>query len=120
MKLLMKLTSHLLIETLSDSDYIMVYVSNTKCNKTDNLIPVNSSSRQLIDYCVDAELDITTVISLCAACKEFNRYLAMLLTYTYISCLNYLFNKANEVQYIKRTILQLQKIDYASSGSKHQ
>ena len=86
----MMLTSHLLIETLSDSDYIMVNVSNTNC--TDKFMPVNSS-RQLMKQCVDAKLDITSVgISLCVAYQEFNRYLAMLLTYTYMSYYSYLFN----------------------------
>ena len=83
----MKLTSHLLLETLSDSDYIMVNVSDTSC--TDHFIQVNSYSRQLIEHCVNDKLDNTSFgISLHASCQEFNRYLAMLLTYPYMSYLN--------------------------------
>ena len=71
MKSLMKLTSLLLVETLSDSDYVMVYVSNKIC--TDNLVPANSS-RQLIEICIATKLDITSVrINSSTVCQEFHR-----------------------------------------------
>ena len=47
---LMKLTSLLLIETLSDSDYIMVYVGNVSC--TDGIVPAGSSQRLTIQQCI--------------------------------------------------------------------
>ena len=69
----MKLTSLLLVETLSHSDYIMVYVSNTYC--TDNVVPANSSQKQLIEMCIANKLDVTSVgINLNALCQDINRY----------------------------------------------
>ena len=62
MKSLMKLTSLLLIETLSDSDYIMVNLSNTKC--TDGVIPASSSQRQLTEYCITTKLNATSDIAI--------------------------------------------------------
>ena len=76
MKSLMKLTSLLLIETFSHSDYIMVYVSNTRC--TDNIVIASSSQRQLIEKCIDTKLNVLSVgINLNAACQEFHRYMAI-------------------------------------------
>ena len=73
MKLLMKLTSLLLIETLSGSDYIMVNIANTSC--TDNVISAKSLEKQLIERCIAANLDVTFVVgvNLNAFCQEINR-----------------------------------------------
>ena len=59
MKSLMKLTSILLLESLSHSDYIMVYVSNVNC--TENVVSANSSQRQLLEHCVHTQLDVAVV-----------------------------------------------------------
>ena len=73
MKSLMKLTSLLLVETLSHSDYIMVNVANTNC--TDSIVPAGSSKRHLLEECIDAKLDIISVgINPKAVCQEFYRY----------------------------------------------
>ena len=72
MKSLMKLTSLLLIETLSHSDHIMVYASNVSC--TDSVVIASSSQRVLIEKCIDAKLDVlSSNINLCAVCQEFHR-----------------------------------------------
>ena len=72
MSLLMKLTSLLLVETLSDSDYIMVNISNTSC--TDNVVPASSSQRNLIEHCIDTQFDVTPVgINLSTVCQEARR-----------------------------------------------
>ena len=68
----MKLTLLLLVETLSDSDYIMVYNYGANGTCTDNVVPANSSQRQFIQSCVGANPE-TVNISLCAACQHFNR-----------------------------------------------
>ena len=68
----MKLTSVLLVETLSHLDHIMVYVSNVSC--TGNIVSANSSQRQLIEQCVDAKLDVMVVdIIPNATCNELHR-----------------------------------------------
>ena len=74
MKSLMKLTSLLLLETLSDSDYIMVYVANTNC--TDKIVPATLSQRWSIEKCIETNLNVISVgISyVSGVCQEFNRY----------------------------------------------
>ena len=68
----MKLTSLLLVETLSHSDHIMVYVSNISC--TDIVVPAHSSQKQLLEECIDAKIEVTLVgINPNAACQEFYR-----------------------------------------------
>ena len=68
MESLMKLTSVVLVETLSDSDYIMVYVFNKKC--TVDFAPANSLQRQLIEKCI-LMTDVTSEgINSNAVCKE--------------------------------------------------
>ena len=69
---LMKLTSLLLVETLSDSDYIMVYVGNVNC--TDGIVSADLSHRLTIEQCIvngnvtaaDNNLNYST-------CQEFDR-----------------------------------------------
>ena len=74
----LKLTSQLLVETLSHLDYVVVYVANANC--TDNIVSANSSQRQLIEKCIDTKLHMNLFsINVSAACKEFIRYLAMVL-----------------------------------------
>ena len=74
MKSLMKLTSLLLVETLSHSDFIMVNVSNINC--TDSVVSANSSQRHLIKKCIAARLENLTSVNINPndACYEFNRY----------------------------------------------
>ena len=68
----MKLTSLLLVETLSDSDYIMVNIANRRC--TDNVVPASSSQRDLIEHCIDTQFDVTSVgINLSTVCQEARR-----------------------------------------------
>ena len=68
----MKLTSLLLIETLSDSDYIMVNISNTNCTK--GVVPANSLQRKLIEHCIDTQFDVTSVsINSSTVCQRINR-----------------------------------------------
>ena len=76
MKSLMMLTSLLLVETLSDSDYIMVYVDNINC--TDKIVPANLLQQQLIEKCIVTKLDVMITsedinINVCTAYQEFNR-----------------------------------------------
>ena len=69
----MKLTSLLLLETLSHSDYIMVNVTNISC--TDNFAPADSLHRQLIEHCIATNLRGASLVgvSLNALCQEMNR-----------------------------------------------
>ena len=68
----MKLTSFLLVETLSDSDFIMVNISNTSC--TDDVVPAGSSQRMSIEHCIDTQFDVTSVgINLSTICQEARR-----------------------------------------------
>ena len=75
MKSLMKLTSLLLIETSSDSDYIMVNIANTNC--TDGVVPASSSQRKSIEVCIDNQFDITSdtgcSINSSIVCQRINR-----------------------------------------------
>ena len=125
MKSLMKLTSLLFVETLSNLDYIMVYVSNVNC--TENIVKANISQRQLIGRCITTKLDVMPPgISLCAACQEFNRYYSYVHGYSitvHISAIEiiYLFNKAKkQLQSIRNSTYQSQNFNYVTSGSKHQ
>ena len=74
MKSLMKLTSLLLVETLSNSDYIMVYAASTNC--TDKIVSATSSQRWSIEKCIETKLNVISVdISyVSGVCQEFNRY----------------------------------------------
>ena len=73
MKSLMKFTSLLLLETLSDSDYIMVYTANEIF--TDNLVKVNSMKQQLIARHI-SKPDVTALkISVSDMCETFIRLL---------------------------------------------
>ena len=56
---LMKLTSLLLVETLSQSDHIMVYVSDSYC--TDNIVNASLSQKELIKRCIATKLDVTYI-----------------------------------------------------------
>ena len=72
MKSLMMLTSLLLIETLSHSDYIMVNVANTRC--TDGVVPASSSLRKSVEHCIATNLNVTLMnITVCPAYEMFNR-----------------------------------------------
>ena len=73
MKSLMMLTSLLLVETLSDSDHIMVYVANTNC--TDGIVSANSSHQLIIENCIDTKLDVTSVeyLNVSGVCQQVNR-----------------------------------------------
>ena len=83
MNSLMKLTSLLLVETLSDSDYIMVNIANTSC--TDSVVPANLLQRQLIEKCIATNLNVTSgYINSCAVCQEINRYKAIVLMYIFL------------------------------------
>ena len=73
MKSLMKLTSLLIVETLSDSDYIMVYGVND--NFTNNPAKVSSLEQQLIARRI-SELNVTALkISVSDVCETFFRLL---------------------------------------------
>ena len=86
MKSLMKLTSLLLVETLSPSDYIMVNVANTNC--TDSIKPANSSQRHLLEECIDAKLDnISVGINPKAVCQEFYRYSILASIFQLLKCI---------------------------------
>ena len=68
----MKLTSLLLVETLSHSDYIMVYVSNE--SYTDDVVLTSSSQKQLIKFFITNKLDVMPVsINLKDICQEISR-----------------------------------------------
>ena len=70
---LMKLTSLLLVETLSDSDYIMVYVGNVNC--TDGIVPATSLMRLTIERCIVNNLDVISSmnINVNSLCQELDR-----------------------------------------------
>ena len=70
---LMKLTSLLLVETLSNSDYIMVYDYGANGSCAEHIVPAKSSQKQFIQHCVVAELSVTDNVSLSAAYEKFNR-----------------------------------------------
>ena len=68
----MTLTSLLLVETLSDSDYIMVNVSNVNC--TDGIVPATLSQQLKIENCIVNNLHVTSVdINVKSFCQEFDR-----------------------------------------------
>ena len=73
MKFLMKLTSLLLVETLSHSDYIMIYAANEKF--TENVVKVSSINQQLIARNI-SNLDVTSLnITVSEKCETFIRLL---------------------------------------------
>ena len=73
MKLLMTLTSLLLVETLSDSDYIKVHVSNVSCTEL-MIVPATLSHRLKIENCIVNNLNVTSVdINVKSLCQEFDR-----------------------------------------------
>ena len=73
MKSLMTLTSLLLVETLSDSDYIMVYVSDVNC--TAGIVPATLSQQLIIENCIVNNLNVTSVdIKVKFLYQEFDRY----------------------------------------------
>ena len=73
MKSLMTLTSLLLVETLSDSDYIMVYVSDVNC--TNLIVQATLSQRLIIENCIVNNLNVTSVdINVKSLYQEFDRY----------------------------------------------
>ena len=69
----MKLTSLLLIETLSDSDYIMVYVGNVNC--TDGIVQAHSHRLTIVKCIVNNLNAISEVIMINVKqlCQDFNR-----------------------------------------------
>ena len=76
----MELTSLLLVETLSDSDYIMVHVGNVSC--TDGIVAANSSQQFMIKNCIVNNLNLTSMdICMCESYQKFYRYIA-----TYTAC----------------------------------
>ena len=73
MNSLMKLTSLLLVETLSDSDYIMVNIANTSCTNG-VVVPANLSQRQSIENCIATKLELKSVgINLTVVWQEIRR-----------------------------------------------
>ena len=78
MESLMKLTSLLLIETLSDNDYIKVLVANASC--ADTLVPANLEEKDSIANCITTKLNVTGTsadIDVYAASQEFNMYVVI-------------------------------------------
>ena len=72
---LMKLTSLLLVETLSDSDYIMVYVGNVNC--TDGIVPATLFNRLSIEKYIVNNLNVMSADNNAVkhSCQEFDRYI---------------------------------------------
>ena len=68
---LMKLTSLLLVETLSDSDYIMVYVGNVSC--TDGIVSATLLIRLTIEKCIVNNLNVTSTNNVISLCQELDR-----------------------------------------------
>ena len=74
----MKLTSLLLIETLSDSDYIKVYVANANC--TDVFVPATLEEKDSIANCITTKLNVTYTsadIDVYAAFQEYEMYVVI-------------------------------------------
>ena len=74
----MKLTSLLLVETLSDSDYIMVYVGNVNC--TVGIVPATLLNRIAIVKCIVNNLNVISDLEVIMInvnqkqlCQDFNR-----------------------------------------------
>ena len=75
MESLMKLTSLLLIETLSDFDYIKVHVANASCTNT--FVQATLEEKELIANCITTKLNISGTsadIDVHAASQELNMY----------------------------------------------
>ena len=78
MESLMKLTSLLLIETLSDYDYIKVHVANASCTNT--FVQATLEEKDSIANCITTKLNITDTladIDVYAASQEFNMYVVI-------------------------------------------
>ena len=78
MESLMKLTSLLLIETLSDSDYIKVHVANANC--TDEFVQATLEEKDSIANCITTKLNVTGTsadIDVYPASQEFNMYVVI-------------------------------------------
>ena len=75
MESLMKLTALLLIETLSDYDYIKVHVANTSCTNT--FVQATLEEKDPIANCITTKFNVTGTsadIDVYAASQEFNMY----------------------------------------------
>ena len=78
MESLMKLTSLLLIETLSDFDYIKVLVANASCTNT--FVQATLEEKDSIANCITTKLSVigtSADIDVYAASKEFNMYVVI-------------------------------------------
>ena len=79
MEPLMKLTSLLLIETLSDTDYIKVYVANANC--TDEFAEATLEEKDSIANCINTKLNVTGISAdidyVYAASLEFEMYVVI-------------------------------------------
>ena len=78
MEPLMKLTSLLLIETLSDFDYIKVVVVNASC--TDTFVQAKLEEKVSIANCITTKLNVTGTsadIDMYAAFQEFSMYVVI-------------------------------------------
>ena len=75
MESLMKLTSLLLMETLSDDDYIKVHVANASC--VDTFVQAKLEEKDSLANCIATKLNVTGTsadINVYAASQEFNMY----------------------------------------------
>ena len=79
MESLMKLTSLLLIETLSDTDYIKVYVANASC--TDEFAEATLEEKDAIANCITTKLNVTGISAdidyVYTASLEFEMYVVI-------------------------------------------
>ena len=78
MESLMKLTSLLLIETLSDTDYIKVHVANASC--ADTFVQATLEEKDSIANCVTTKLNVTGTsanIDVYTASQEFKMYVVI-------------------------------------------
>ena len=79
MESLMKLTSLLLIETLSDYDYIKVHVADASCTNN-TFVQAKVKDKDSIANCITTKLNVTLTsadIDVYAASKEFNMYVVI-------------------------------------------
>ena len=78
MESLMKLTSLLLIETLSDNDYIKVHVANASC--ADTFVQATLEGKDSIANCITTKLNVSGTsadIDVYAASQEFEMYVVI-------------------------------------------
>ena len=78
MESLMKLTSLLLIETLSDNDHIKVHVANASC--TDVFVKATLEEKDSIANCITTKLNVigtSADIDVYASSEEFNMYVVI-------------------------------------------